>query len=218
MQTDVAGNTTAITNLSIAISNGAIGPLQYSNPGTPTVPNGGTPTNDVTLVGAAAGPVGLHNVANGVIAAGSTDAINGGQLFGLSFAVANAVTYDNSSRTSVTLNAGGPATIVQNVAAGVAATDAVNVAQLGGAVNGAVNVSNAYTDARVEALGFDLKDVRDDARAGSSAALAAAGMPQAMDAGKSMISGASAPIAVKSALRSGLRSGRPMANRSIRSE
>ncbi|MEO8141723.1 MAG: YadA-like family protein [Sphingomicrobium sp.] len=189
LQTTVNGNTTAITNLSIAISNGAIGPVQYSNPGTPTVPNGGTPTNDVTLVGAAPGPVGLHNVADGVIAAGSTDAVNGGQIFDLSQSAANAVTYDNSSHTSVTLNAGGSSTIIQNVAPGVAATDAVNVSQLNSSVNNAISVSNAYTDARINELDFDLKDARDDARGGASAALAAAGMPQAMDAGRSMIAG-----------------------------
>lgn len=189
LATNVAGNSTAITNLSIAISNGALGPVQYSNPGTPTVPNGGTPTNDVTLVGAAPGAVGLHNVANGVIAAGSTDAVNGGQIFTLSQNVANAVTYDNSSRTAVTLNVGGPSTVVQNVAAGIAATDAVNVSQLNGTVNNAISVSNAYTDMRIETLNFDLKDARSEARAGASAALAAAGMPQSMDAGRSMISG-----------------------------
>ena len=38
LETQVGGNTTAITNLSIAISNGAIGPVQYSNLGTPTSP------------------------------------------------------------------------------------------------------------------------------------------------------------------------------------
>jgi hypothetical protein len=34
----------------------------------------------MTLVGAAAGPVGLHNVAPGSVASKSTDAVNGGQL------------------------------------------------------------------------------------------------------------------------------------------
>lgn len=189
LATSLAGNSTAITNLSIAISNGAMGPVQYSDPGTPTVPNGGTPTNDVALVGAASGAVGLHNVADGVIAAGSTDAVNGGQIFGLSQTVANAVTYDDSSRTAVTLNVGGPSTVLQNVAAGVAATDAVNVSQLSNLINNAISVSNAYTDMRIESLNFDLKEARSDARAGASAALAAAGMPQSMDAGRSMIAG-----------------------------
>lgn len=72
---NLAQVTGAISGASAAVA------LQYSDPGTPTTPNGGTPTNDVTLVGAAAAPVALHNVAPGVLAAGSTDAVNGGQLF-----------------------------------------------------------------------------------------------------------------------------------------
>ncbi|WP_435504934.1 beta strand repeat-containing protein [Variovorax sp. RHLX14] len=67
---------TAITGL----NNGGAGPVQFSDPGTPTVRNGGTRTNDMTLVGVAAGPVGLHNVRSGSTAVASTDAINGGQL------------------------------------------------------------------------------------------------------------------------------------------
>ncbi|QMW21895.1 hypothetical protein [Sandaracinobacteroides saxicola] len=56
-------------------------PIAYSNPATPTVPNGGTATNNATLVGAnPAAPVALTNVAAGNVAAGSTDAVNGGQL------------------------------------------------------------------------------------------------------------------------------------------
>ncbi len=64
------------------------GPLQYSNSATPTTANGGTATNDTTLVGAAAGPVGLHNVAAGATTAGSTDAINGGQINTLAASIA----------------------------------------------------------------------------------------------------------------------------------
>ena len=68
---------TTLTN----VTNGGTGPVQYSNAAQPTTPNGGHPSNDVTLVGSnAAAPVGLHNVAAGSTAAGSTDAINGGQL------------------------------------------------------------------------------------------------------------------------------------------
>lgn len=187
---EIDATTTAVTNLSVAVTNGAIGPVQYSNAATPNVPNGGTPTNDVALVGAATGPVGLHNVANGVIAAGSTDAVNGGQIASLALGVQNAVTYDSSTHTSVTLNQGGPATVVQNLANGVAANDAVNVGQLGSAMNNAVSIANAYTDSRLEALDFDLSKARRDARAGTAAALAAAGMPQASGEGRTMIAGA----------------------------
>jgi autotransporter adhesin len=72
------------------VENGGVGPVQYSNVATPTVPNGGQPTNDVTLVGADKNaPVGLHNVAAGATTANSTDAINGGQLNKVSTSVAN---------------------------------------------------------------------------------------------------------------------------------
>ena len=200
----VQSNSLAIANLQTQVNNiasGSAGPVQYSNPASPTVPNGGVPTNDVTLVGAVAGPVGLHNVADGVVAGGSTDAVNGGQLFLTNQAVAtaqgtadnglavanNSVQYDDASHTSVTFNSGGPATSLHNVAAGTAATDAVNVGQLDAAVDGAVTIANAYTDARISALDFDIQDVRKEGRAGAAAALAAAGMPQVMEPGKNMI-------------------------------
>jgi autotransporter adhesin len=200
----VQTNSLAIANLQVqvtSIASGAAGPVQYSNPGSPAVPNGGTPTNDVTLVGAAAGPVGLHNVGDGMIAAGSTDAVNGGQLFLTNQAVTaaqgtadealatanNSVQYDDPSHTSVTFNSGGPVTSLHNVAAGTASTDAVNVGQLGAAVDGAVTMANAYTDARISALDLDIRDVRREGRAGAAAALAAAGMPQVMEPGRNMI-------------------------------
>jgi hypothetical protein len=189
LQTDVTNNTTSITNLTLDVQNGAIGPVQYSDAGTPTVPNGGTPSNDVTLVGGAAGPVGLHNVADGVIGAGSTDAVNGGQIYALSLSVADAVVYDDASHTSVTLNSGFEPAVVHNVGTGVAATDAVNVAQLNSAASNAVTAANNYTDMRLADLDFDLNRVGKDARAGTAGALAAAGMPQAMDAGRTMIAG-----------------------------
>jgi autotransporter adhesin len=60
------------------IDNGAVGPVQYSSSGSLTTPNGGTKTNDVTLVGKdTSAPVGLHNLAAGTAA---TDAVNVGQL------------------------------------------------------------------------------------------------------------------------------------------
>ena len=259
---NVANNTTAISNLTNNITNGSIGPVQYSDPATPTTPNGGTATNDLTLVGAAAGPVGLHNVAAGSLAAGSTDAVNGGQIHDLALTTANALTYDtdvagnrtntvtlvggntaapvtitnvapgtvsststdvvngsqlyatnqtvvtaqttadtaltlgqnsvqydNAGKTDVTLGtggSGGPVSI-HNVAPGLSPTDAVNVAQLSTGLGNTLTQANAYTDQRFASLNFDLKRVRRDADAGTSAALAAAGLPQAYEAGKGMI-------------------------------
>jgi trimeric autotransporter adhesin len=232
----VATNTTAISNLQtdvsilqtqvINISNGAAGPVQYSNSGTPTVPNGGTATNDVTLVGGAAGPVGMHNVADGVIAAGSTDAINGGQLNATNQAVAgaqttadtalavanNSVQYDDPAQTSVTLGPGNAPVEVHNVAEGVLNTDAVNVGQLSSAIGNVTNIaidaavtqSNAYTDARITELQFDIADVGKDARAGTAAALAAAAMPQPMEPGKSMVAAGASTYRGRTAIAFGL--------------
>lgn len=258
--TNVTNNTTAITNLQNNISNGSVGPVQYSDAATPTTPNGGVKSNDLTLVGAnTAAPVALHNVAAGAVNATSTDAVNGSQLFAAAQGSVNAVTYNtdaggnrtntvtlvggntaapvvinnvgngavnststeavngsqlfatnqtvtnvqntantaltlsqnsvqyDSVRTSVTLNSGGSPTTIRNVASGVAPTDAVNVMQLGTSVSNAISTSNAYTDARIAAINFDLRSVRRDANAGTAGALAAAGLPQAYEAGKGMI-------------------------------
>ncbi|BCA61712.1 hypothetical protein HMP09_0946 [Sphingomonas sp. HMP9] len=276
LDASVTNVSTAVTNLGDAINNGAIGTVQYSNPGSPTTPNGGTPTNDLTLVGATAAPVGLHNVAGGSIAAGSTDAVNGGQVYALALTAVNAVSYDTDangvrtntvtlaggnaaapvtignvaagtvaagstqavnggqlyttnqavataqgtadsalalgsnsvqygpSRTNVTFNAGGQATLLSNVAAGTSTTDAVNVGQLNSGINSAVTQANAYTDGRIAALNFDLRNVRRDSFAGTSNALAAAGLPQAYEAGKGMIAMGGGTYAGQSAVAVGM--------------
>ncbi|MFN3879301.1 MAG: YadA-like family protein [Brevundimonas sp.] len=258
--TQVAQNTTAITNLTNNIANGSLGPVQYSDGDDPETPNGGVRSDDLTLVGASGGAVGLHNVADGRIAAGSTDAVNGGQIYELAFAATNAVQYDTDAsggRTNsitfqggdasapVTLNnvaagavtatsteavngsqlfqtnqavataqttadsalalgqnslqyadqsqtrvvlgrSNGPAVTVSNVAAGVADTDAVNVLQLRESMNEAIQQSNTYTDMRLAAVNYNVQEVRKLAFAGTAGALAAAGMPQIAERGKSM--------------------------------
>lgn len=254
--TQVAANTTAITNFNNLVVGSAVSPVQYSNAGTPTVPNGGTLTNDVTFVGAdAAAPVALHNIAGGAVAAGSTDAVNGQQLFEVATQSANSVQYDRTAtggrsntitlaggeagtvtlgnvangtvaagstqavnggqlntvaqvaqqaaalgansvqygagNTTVTFNSTGSAVLLRNVAAGTAATDAVNVGQLQSGLTGAVAQANSYTDSRLsaalESMNFNLREVRRDLGAGTSSALAAAALPQATEPGRSMV-------------------------------
>lgn len=223
LASQVTTNTLAITNLTTLI--GTLGgggsitptPVQYADAGG--APNGGIPSNDATLVGASAGPVALHNVAGGQVAAGSTDATNGGQLYAVQQDVAqvqqdvsqvqqdvvdtrqvadtalamgqNSVQYSDSAHDSITLGDGARPVAMHNVAAGTAPTDAVNLAQLQGgmadAVNTAVGQANAYTDSRFAAFDFNLSSVRRDLNGGIAGALAAAGMPQASDPGRSMI-------------------------------
>jgi autotransporter adhesin len=201
-QVDISDNRTRIDALANTVTGSTVVPVQYSNAATPEQPNGGTLTNDVTLVGAAAAPVGLHNVAAGEVAAGSTDAVNGGQLAATNSAVAangevarearalgaNSVQYD-PGRGAVTLGGSGAGAPVRvgNVAAGTSASDAVNVGQLNSAMNSAVAQASAYTDLRVAALDFELDDLRRDSEAGTAGALAAAALPQAFRPGGGMV-------------------------------
>lgn len=222
----IEDNRIAISNLTTLVNNqggagaGApAGPLRYSEAETPAVPNGGAPSDHATLVGASGGPVQVHNVAPGVVAAGSTDAVNGGQLHSTNQAVAvalatadeavalgrNSVQYD-ADRTAVTFAAGDamPPVLLRNVAAGVAATDAVNLGQLDAGLQGAVGQANAYTDLRIEALNRDLGGLRRDSNAGIANALAAAALPQASDPGRGMLSGGTAYFQGQAAIALGL--------------
>ncbi len=81
--------------------------------------------------------------------------VNGGQLFTVqntaNAALAlnqNAVAYDTPAHTGVTLNPGGPAAQIHNVAAGTAATDAVNLGQAQALNADTLNKANAYTDTK----------------------------------------------------------------------
>jgi autotransporter adhesin len=94
---------------------------------------------------------------------------------------------------------------ISGVAAGVAATDAVNVSQLTitnnavaaiQAVNTTQNsqiaglqAADTLAQSELDDLGFDLRRDRKDARAGTASALAAAALPQAMGEGRTMIAG-----------------------------
>ncbi|WNC91092.1 YadA-like family protein [Paraburkholderia sp. FT54] len=126
--------------------------------------DGSVNRNSVTLGGdAASGGTLIHNVAAGVDA---TDAVNVAQLKAVSDQGAanaarldGAVMYDQNAdgsvnRNSVTLggDAASGGTLIHNVAAGVDATDAVNVAQLNAAIGGAisnvvVNTANPFFSA-----------------------------------------------------------------------
>ncbi|MEK7940885.1 hypothetical protein AAB994_28425, partial [Burkholderia contaminans] len=105
-------------------------------------------TKTSVTLGNAGTPVGIHNVADGVLSATSKDAVNGSQLFATNTRVGNledslkdggvidpvtgeslAVVYDGTTKDKVTLQ-GADGTTLSNVKAGVADMDAVNVSQL----------------------------------------------------------------------------------------
>ncbi|HDR9222483.1 TPA: YadA-like family protein [Burkholderia vietnamiensis] len=118
-ETHIAGNTTAIAGLQKDA-------LQFD------------PTLGAYSAARDGAPTQLTNVADGRIAAGSTDAVNGGQLYGVKTdleqqitqvsnqtgeAVKNVVKYDVDGNANA-------AVVLKNVAAGTDDTDAVNVKQL----------------------------------------------------------------------------------------
>ena len=180
----VLGSNAAATSAATASSAGTTTYASSVINGTTYNYAGATPTGVVSV-----GDVGkerrVQNVAAGLISADSTDAINGSQLYATNSAInalqtgaAGIVQYSNggtqpnggAATNHVTLvggNQNAPVT-VHNVAAGVAPTDAVNVSQLQGVAG-------------------QIGKVADEADAGTAAAMAAAGLPQAYLPGKSMV-------------------------------
>ncbi|MFE0757976.1 YadA-like family protein, partial [Inquilinus sp. NPDC058860] len=128
---------TAVNILGIQIGNGGIGPVQYSNPDTPTTPNGGVPTFDLTLVGKGSGPVTLHNVAPGLVSKTSTDAINGSQLYGVSQSITNVLGGDSKVNPDGTIT--GP---TFNIQGGSYTT----ITEAFGAVDGSLTTINNQLD------------------------------------------------------------------------
>ena len=230
-------------------------PMTYADAsGNPT----STPSNKVNLVGGTAGsPVTLGNVADGTVAAGSKEAVNGSQLHATNQNVANNAaniakginfggttgsnnyqlgdtinvkgdsnitsttvaggaqlalnpnlnvtsvtttdaagnkTVTNGSGVTITPASGNPVSLttgglnnggnkITNVAEGTAGTDAVNVSQL----NQALGVITGANTANFTALNNKVNEVAADAKAGTAAAMAVAGLPQAYLPGKSMM-------------------------------
>ncbi|CAJ0813560.1 ESPR-type extended signal peptide-containing protein [Ralstonia flaminis] len=130
-----AANVSQIKGVQGAVDALASTAVQYddASKGTVTFNRGGAATQ-------------LKNVAAGT---DDTDAVNVRQLKDAGLVddhgnVANAVLYDDATKTSVTFNNGGAAVRLQNVADGMVATDAVNLGQLNtvaGALGGGASFS-----------------------------------------------------------------------------
>jgi autotransporter adhesin len=93
--------------------------------------------------------------------------------------------YVGSSTSTGEVNMGGRT--LTGIAPGIAGTDAVNVNQLNGGVNHAINVANQYTDSRITGIQTDVWQMQRDFRGATSSAMAMAGLPQAYLPGKSMV-------------------------------
>ncbi len=116
--------------------------------------------DSVTFGGAGAtAPVKLHNVAEGLVSATSTDAVNGSQLYATNQRIADinnnmgrigdVVMYDSSAHDSITLGGiagGGSAPVIlTNVADGKSQYDAVNFGQLTALQGQVTNLDNRVT-------------------------------------------------------------------------
>ena len=113
--------------------------------------------------------------ANGSVKTGATQMDNNG------ITITAPTSGNKVSLTSSGLNNGGNK--ITNVAEGTAGTDAVNVSQL----NQALSAIAGPNTANFTALNNKVNEVAADAKAGTAAAMAVAGLPQAYLPGKSMM-------------------------------
>lgn len=154
--TAIAGNTTAINNLTTQINNGGVGLVKQDTATRQiTVANDSDGTS-VNVAGTAGDRV-VTGVASGKA---DNDAVNLGQLKAAGVVGANGesksvVTYDDASRTSMTMGGEGAssAVAIHNVADGVADHDAVNVSQLNTRLQQNTTEvlvqANGYTDQKI---------------------------------------------------------------------
>ncbi|WP_298915906.1 YadA-like family protein [uncultured Algimonas sp.] len=178
---------------SVALGNGSVadrGPQTgVAAPGTA----GTFDTAGSVSVGSVGAERQITNVAAGTQA---SDATNLRQVQGLvEEATALSIQYDSAAQGRVTLGGAGGTTI-GNVADGTARSDAVNLGQLQDGMSTTLAQSRAYTDQRLEELGFgmeslavSLEEVREEAFAGTAAALAVSGIPQTITRGRNMFGG-----------------------------
>ena len=160
-----AGKFADVGSALAALQSGA--PVQYSTAAAPTTANGLVPSQNMTLVGAAAGPVTLSNVAAGALSSTSTDAVNGSQLNATNQQVAaldhkgvqyatDPVTGATKSEINLLADQGGPV-VIHNLAPGVANTDAVNVNQLNAVAavaNNGVQYDKTSTGGKADSVTF----------------------------------------------------------------
>jgi autotransporter adhesin len=157
----------------------------------------GNAANAGADLGTAVGTNASVTAANGVALGSNSTATRGG-MNGAVEAYSDVAVASTNGAVSVG-SANGERQIT-NVAGGTQATDAVNLRQL----DAAVVQSTTYTDTRFNTLSSALGTVRDDSRAGVSAAMAMASMPQAVLPGKNLIAAGVGNYQGESALSVGL--------------
>jgi autotransporter adhesin len=177
---DVALGAGSVTQLAVGTSSATIRGKVYGFAGA-------SPVGTVSIGGVGAERT-ITNVAAGRISAGSTDGVNGSQLYATNTAIedlesgiglldAKAVKYDlnpdGSKKNKITLIGGDPnaPVLIANVAAGVARNDVVNYGQLTDALGAGASQSKSYTDNKVN-WGVDQSKGYTDQVAGNTLARA----------------------------------------------
>jgi len=175
---DAVGN---ISNITVNTSN----PM-FSSEGSPAIEPATASGTHSVAAGANAQASGANSVALGAGSKASAD---------------NAVALGQGSvadrANTVSIGAAGQERQITHVAAGVADTDAVNVNQLNQGVSGAIGQSKAYTDDQV-------RSARRDGYGGAAAAIAMAGLPQAVLPGRGMVAMAAGTYGGQSAMAVGV--------------
>ena len=117
---------------------------------------------------------------NAVVTGTGSVAMGSGAQASASDAVALGQNSVADRANTVSVGAAGSERQITNVAAGTQGTDAVNVNQLNQSAGNTLKQANDYTDSKTEGT-------RRDAYAGTAAALAVAGLPQAVLPGRGMV-------------------------------
>ena len=166
--TQINNRITRVEGDVVSIINGTDGMFQVNN--TSNLPKPAASGADATAGGAGARAQGANSTTLGSGAQANADG---------SVALGAGSVADRANTVSV--GAAGMERQISNVAAGTAPTDAVNLSQLQSGLNDAIGQANRYTDSRIE-------HVSREANAGTAAAMAIAGLPQAVFPGRSMAS------------------------------
>jgi autotransporter adhesin len=118
--------------------------------------------------------------ANATASGNNSTAIGAGATASHENSVALGANSTTDRDNSVSVGSAGSERQITNVAAGTQPNDAVNFSQMQGAVAGGVAQANAYTDSRINT-------VQRNANSGIAAAMAIAGLPQAVLPGRGMM-------------------------------
>ncbi|GGE07422.1 hypothetical protein GCM10011529_12300 [Polymorphobacter glacialis] len=169
----LATTNAAVVNLSTLVVSQGLGFVSSNNAGALGPVASGA---NASAGGAGAVASGSQSLAMGngsAAVAANTVAVGAGAVStGTNSVALGAGSRDDGATNVVSVGSAFATRRITNVAPGTSASDAANVGQLQSGLTAGLAASNAYTDSRISALGFDLRNVERDARKGTAAAVA----------------------------------------------